>query len=104
MKVNYNQMLKQAQKMQSDMAKAQDDLKNEAVTATAGGGMVTVTANGQGDVLSIDIKPEAVDPDDVEMLQDMILVAVQDVIEQARAKQADLMQAATGGLSLPGLM
>jgi nucleoid-associated protein EbfC len=104
MKVNYNQMLKQAQKMQSDMAKAQDDLKNETVTATAGGGMVAVTANGQGDVLSIEIKPEAVDPDDVEMLQDMILVAVQDAIEQARAKQADLMQAATGGMNIPGLM
>lgn len=104
MKVNYNQMLKQAQKMQADMAKAQDNLKNETVTTTAGGGMITVTANGQGDILAVAIKPEAVDPNDVEMLQDMILVAVQDAVEQARDKQAQIMQTATGGLSLPGMM
>lgn len=104
MKVNYNQMLKQAQKMQADMAKAQDDLKEQTVTATAGGGMVTVTANGQGDILSVEIKPDAVDPNDVEMLQDMVLVAVQDAVEQARAKQAEVMQSAAGGLNIPGLI
>ena len=104
MKVNYNQMLKQAQKMQADMAKAQDNLANETVTAKSGGGMVTVVATGQGDLLSIEINPDAVDPHDVEMLQDMVLVAVNDAIEQARQKQADVMQSATGGMNIPGLM
>jgi DNA-binding YbaB/EbfC family protein len=104
MKVNYNQMMKQAQKMQQDMAKAQENLKNETVEATSGGGMVKVTANGQGDILAIEIKPEAVDPDDIEMLQDMVLVAVNEAAEQARDLQAALMQKMTGGMNIPGLM
>ena len=104
MKVNYNQMLKQAQKMQADMAKAQDDLKNKSVTSSAGGGMVTVTANGQGDILGLDINPDAIDPGDVEMLQDMVLVAINDAISKARDMQAEVMQSATGGMNIPGLM
>lgn len=104
MKVNYNQMMKQAQRIQQDMAKAQDNLKNETVEATSGGGMVKVTANGQGDILAIEIKPEAVDTEDIEMLQDMVLVAVNEAVEQAREMQAALMQKMTGGLNIPGLM
>ncbi len=90
--------------MQSDMAKAQEDLKKETVEASSGGGMVTVSANGQGDILSIEIKPEAVDPDDVEMLQDMVLVAVNEAADKAKERQSQLMEKMTGGLSLPGMM
>lgn len=104
MKVNYNQMMKQAQKMQQDMAKAQDNLKKETFETTSGGGMVKITANGNGDILAIEIKPEAVDPDDIEMLQDMVLVAINEAIDQARETQAMLMQKMTGGLNIPGMM
>ena len=104
MKPNMNQMIKQAQKMQADMVKAQDDLKNEVVEAMAGGGMVKVIATGQGDILSIEINPEIINPDDVEMLQDMVLVAVNDAAEQAKELQASLMSQMTGGLNIPGLM
>lgn len=104
MKPNINQMMKQAQKMQADMAKAQEDLKNEVVEAAAGGGMVKVTANGHGDILSIEINPEIINPDDADMLQDMILVAVNDAAEQAKEMQASLMSQMTGGLNIPGLM
>lgn len=104
MKPNMNQMMKQAQKMQADMLKAQDDLRDLKVEAAAGGGMVKVTANGQGDILSIDINPEIINPDDADMLQDMILVAVNDAAEQAKELQASLMSKMTGGLNIPGLM
>lgn len=104
MKPNMNQMMKQAQKMQADMLKAQDDLKNEVVEAAAGGGMVRVTANGQGDILSIEINPEIIDSGDAEMLQDMVLVAVNDAAEKAKELQSSLMSKMTGGLNIPGLM
>jgi hypothetical protein len=104
MKVNYNQMMKQAQKMQADLAKAQDDLKDEVVEASSGGGMVTVKANGHGEILSIQIKPEIVDPDDIEMLQDVVLAAVREASEKAKDLQAEVMQSMTGGLNIPGLM
>lgn len=104
MKINYNQMMKQAQKMQQDMMKAQEELKNETVEATAGGGMVKVVANGQGDISSIEIKPEVVDPGDTEMLQDLVLVAVNEALEKAKALQEQKLKAATGGMGIPGMM
>ena len=104
MKINYNQMMKQAQKMQADMAKAQENLKNEIIETTSGGGMVKVTANGHAKILSIAINPEVVNPDDTEMLQDLILVAVNEAADQAKELQTELMQKMTGGLNLPGMM
>ncbi len=103
MKINYNQMMKQAQKMQQDMMKAQEELKNETVEATSGGGMVKVVADGQGDIKSIEIKPEVVDPDDTEMLQDLVLVAVNEALEKAKAMQEQKLKAATGGMGIPGM-
>ena len=78
--------------------------QDEEVTATSGGGMVTVVANGQQDILSIVIDPEVVDPEDVEMLQDMILAAVNEALESSRNLVNDRMGALTGGLDIPGLM
>jgi nucleoid-associated protein EbfC len=104
MNPNMNQMMKQAQKMQADMLKAQEDLRDLKVEAAAGGGMVKVTANGQGDILSIEINPEIINPDDADMLQDMVLVAVNDAAEQAKELQSSLMSKMTGGLNIPGLM
>lgn len=103
MKVNYGQMMKQAQKLQADMARAQEDLKNETLEASSGGGMVKVTANGHGDVLSIEIKPEVVDSDDIETLQDLVLVAVNEAAQKAKDLQADVMGQMTGGMNLPGV-
>jgi len=104
MKMNYNQMMKQAQKMQQDMMKAQEELKNETIEATAGGGVVKVIANGHGEISSIEIKPEVVDPDDTEMLQDLVLVAVNEAIEKAKTMQEERLKAATGGMAIPGMM
>jgi DNA-binding YbaB/EbfC family protein len=104
MKINYNQMMKQAQKMQQDMLKAQEELKNETIEATAGGGVVKVIANGHGEINSIEIKPEVVDPDDTEMLQDLVLVAVNEAIEKAKAMQEERLKSATGGMAIPGMM
>ena len=95
---NMNQMMQQVQKMQADMVKAQEDLKNETVEASAGGGMVTVTVSGDLEVRGIKVDPEAVDPDDVEMLQDMITAAVNEAMRSAQELQARKMQEATGGL------
>ena len=97
------QMMKQVKKMQEQMVKAQEELANKTVEATAGGGAVTVVANGQKKVLSITIKPEAVDPDDVEMLQDLVLTAVNDAIAKAEELANQDMGKYTGGLNLPGL-
>ena len=100
---NMNAMLKQVQKMQADMAKAQEELKNEIVEASAGGGMVTVRVNGALQVLEIKIDPDAVDPDDVEMLQDLVLAAVRDALDQAKAVAEAKVGQVTGGLRIPGL-
>lgn len=98
-------MLKQLQQMQARMAKIQEGLGEKTVTATAGGGMVTVVANGHQKVVSIAVKPEVVDPADVEMLQDLVLAAVNDALERARELAAKELGAFTGGLGLPpGLM
>ena len=103
---NMQQLLKQAQKMQQDMLEAQEALKNEVVEASAGGGMVTVKVTGDLNVKSITIDADAVDPDDVEMLQDMVLAAVNEGLrsaqELASAKLGGIA-GGLGGLGLPGL-
>ena len=99
---NMNQMLKQVQKMQADMAKAQAELANEVVEASAGGGMVTVKVSGDLDLKQITIDPEGVDPEDVEMLQDMLQAAVNEGIRSAQELAASKMNAATGGLGGAG--
>jgi DNA-binding YbaB/EbfC family protein len=99
---NMNAMLKQVQKMQADMAKAQEELKNEVVEASAGGGMVTVKVSGDLEVREVRIDPEAVDPDDAELLQDMVLAAVNEALRAAQELAASKLNAATGGLGGPG--
>ena len=98
-------MLKQLQQMQAKMAKIQEDLGNQTVTGTAGGGMVEVVASGHQKVLSVTLKPEVVDPADVEMLQDLVLAAVNDAMDKARELASKEMGAVTAGIGLPpGLM
>jgi nucleoid-associated protein EbfC len=99
---NMNAMLKQVQKMQADMVKAQEELKNEVVEASAGGGMVTVKISGDLEVRELRIDPEAVDPDDAELLQDMVLAAMNEAIRSAQELAANKMNAAAGGLAGPG--
>lgn len=95
---NLNQIAKMAQKMQADMAAAQESLANEEVEASAGGGMVTVKITGDLQIRSITIDPDAVDPEDVELLQDMVLAAVNQALTQAQELAATRMNAVTGGL------
>jgi nucleoid-associated protein EbfC len=99
---NLNQMMKQVQKMQADMAKAQEELKNEVVEASAGGGMVTVKISGELELKELTIDPDAVDPEDVEMLQDMVQAAVNEAIRAAQELATSKMNAAAGGLAGPG--
>jgi nucleoid-associated protein EbfC len=100
---NINKMLKQVQQMQVDMAKAQDQLKNEVVEASAGGGMVTVKVSGDLEVKEIRIDPDAVDPEDVELLQDMVLAATNEAIRSAQDLANRKLGGLTGGLDLGGL-
>ncbi len=100
---NMNQMLKQAQKLQEDMAKAQEELHTKTVDASAGGGAVTVVVNGKMDLLELKIKPEAVDPDDVEMLEDLVKAAVNEGLRKAQEMVSMEMGKLTGGLKIPGL-
>jgi nucleoid-associated protein EbfC len=99
---NMNQMMRQVQQMQADMAKAQEELKSEVVEASAGGGMVTVKISGDLELKELRIDPEAVDPDDVELLQDMVQAAVNEALRSAQELAAKKMGAATGGLAGPG--
>lgn len=98
---NMNKMMKQVQKMQADMAKMQEELANRTVEATAGGEAIKVVANGKQEILSIDIKPEAVDPEDVEMLQDLIVAAVNEALAKSQEMVSQEMGKITGGLNLP---
>lgn len=100
---NMNQMMKQVKKMQAQMKKAQAELEEKEVEATAGGGVVKVRANGKKEILSIEIQPEAVDPDDVEMLQDLVTAAVNEALKQVDELVAQSMGKLTGGLNIPGL-
>jgi len=101
--MDINKLMKQAQQMQEQMAKAQEELANETVEATAGGGLVTVRASGNGDILSISIDAKAVDPDDVELLEDLVLAAVNEAHRSAQSLAQSKLGAMTGGLGLPGL-
>ncbi|WP_186576832.1 YbaB/EbfC family nucleoid-associated protein [Aquibacillus kalidii] len=101
---NMNKMMKQMQKMQKDMMKAQEDLQEMAFEATAGGGMVKITANGKKEITDIQIKEEVVDPDDIEMLQDLILAATNEVLKEVEEKTNETMGQFTKGLNLPGGM
>jgi len=98
------QMMTQAQKMQAKIMKIQEEMAERSVEASAGGGMVTVTANGKQEILSIRIEPEVVDPEDVEMLQDLVAAAVNEALKKAQEMVAEEMAKVTGGMQLPGLM
>ena len=97
-------MMKQAQKLQTKMASLQEEMAEKTVEATAGGGMIKVAANGRQQILSIQIEKEVVDPDDVEMLQDLILAAVNDALAKSNEMVSAEMSKLTGGLKIPGLM
>ena len=101
--MNMQAMMKQAQKMQESMLKAQEEIAQMESTGTAGGGMVTATVYGDLRVKSIEIDPEALDPEDVEMLQDMIVAAVNEGIANAQAMVDERMASVTGGMNIPGL-
>ncbi|MGH2344446.1 MAG: YbaB/EbfC family nucleoid-associated protein [Chloroflexota bacterium] len=94
-------MLKQAQQMQAQMERAQAKLAEEIVVGSSGGGMVSATITGQLDITSITINKDVVDPEDVEMLQDLVLSAVREALEKAKALQQDKLSAVTGGMNLP---
>ncbi|MBQ8588700.1 MAG: YbaB/EbfC family nucleoid-associated protein [Clostridia bacterium] len=100
---NMNNMIKQAQKMQQNMLKMQEEIEKEEFEASAGGGAVTVKMSGKKELLSVSIKPEAADPDDVEMLEDLILTAVNDVLGKVDAANTSKMSSITGGLNIPGM-
>ena len=101
--MNQAAMMKQAQKMQQEMLRMQEEMENKTFSATTGGGMVTATVNGKHEVLDLKINPEAVDPDDVEMLQDMVIAAVNEAMRKAESEAAANMSKLTGGLNLGGL-
>jgi len=101
---NFGNIMKQAKKMQERMAQLQDELTEKRVDATAGGGMVSVTVNGKFEVLSLKIEKEVVNPNDVEMLQDLVVAAVNEGIRKAQEMAAAEMGKITGGLQIPGLM
>ena len=100
-----SELVRQAQKLQSQMAKVQEEMATKTVEGSAGGGMVTVIANGKQEVMSIKIDPEVVDPNDIEMLQDLVVAAANDALKKAQEMVASEMSKLTGGLNLnlPGL-
>lgn len=100
----FGNMMKQAQKLQASMAKLQEELASKTVEATSGGGMIKVLANGKQQIISISIEKEVVDPDDVEMLQDLILAAVNDALSKSQEMVSNEMSKLTGGMNIPGLM
>jgi len=100
---NFNKMMKQVQRMQAEMARLQEELANRRVEGSAGGGAVRVVANGHQELVEVVIDPAAVDPEDVEILQDLVLTAVNDALTQARELAAQEMAKVTGGLKVPGL-
>ncbi|NEY81936.1 YbaB/EbfC family nucleoid-associated protein [Bacillus sp. 3H-10] len=100
---NMQGMMKQMQKMQKKMQKAQEELGEKEIEGTAGGGMVTVVVTGHKQVVDVKINPEAVDPDDVEMLQDLVLAAINDALKKADDLTNDTMGQFTKGMNLPGM-
>ena len=101
--MNQMQMMKQAQKMQQEILRMQEEQETKTYTAKAGGGMVAATVNGKHEVVGLTIDPEAVDPDDVEMLQDMVMAAVNEAMRTADSEAAQNMSRLTGGMNLGGL-
>jgi DNA-binding YbaB/EbfC family protein len=101
--MNLNKLMKQAQQMQAQMAKAQANLAEKTVEVSAGGGKVKVTANGAGDVIAIKIDKDVVDPNDVEFLEEVILSGVQGAIERGKSLAESEMKKITGGLGMPGM-
>ena len=97
-------MMKQAQQLQSKMMKLQEELAEKTIETTSGGGMVKVVANGKQQVVSIQIEKEVVDPDDLEMLQDLILAAINDALIKSQEMVSGEMSKLTGGMNIPGLM
>ena len=100
---NMNNMMKQIQKMQKDMTDAQEQIEQQSFEATAGGGAIKAVVNGKKELVAIELKQEIVDPDDVEMLQDLILVAVNEAMSKAEAETENEMKKVTGGMNMPGL-
>ena len=98
-----NQLMRQAQEMQAQMERAQEELAHETVEASAGGGMVTVKATGAGDLVEIKIDPKAIDPDDPELLQDLVLAAVNEALRSAQALAQSKLGGSLGSLGLPGM-
>jgi nucleoid-associated protein EbfC len=104
--MDVNKMMQQVQQMQAEMQKAQDELANERVEASVGGGMVTVTASGSGEIVAVKISPEAIDPDDPETLEDLVLAGVNEALRNAQELAQSKLGGAVGGLKglgLPGL-
>ncbi len=101
--MNQAAMMKQAQKMQQELLKMQQEQETKTYSASSGGGMVTATVNGKHELVNLEIKPDAVDPDDVEMLQDMVMAAVNEAMRTADSEAANNMSRLTGGLNLGGL-
>ena len=102
--MNFGKMMKQVQQAQAKMAEVQEELKDETVEASAGGGMVKVVMTGDMQVRSVVIDPSAVDPEDVELLNDMVTAAVNEAVRAAQELAANKMAAVTGGMNIPGLM
>ena len=100
----FNQMMKQAQEMQAKVLRVQKEVETQTVEAEAGGGMVKVTANGKQRILEIKIDPEVVNPDDIDMLQDLVTAAVNKALENAQEMITEAMSKVTGSLKIPGLM
>jgi len=100
---NMGNLLKKAQQLQEKMAKLQEELAEKTVETSSGGGMVTVLANGKQEIMSIKIDPEVVDTDDIEMLEDLILAAVNDALYQAKQMVSEEMTKLTGGVKIPGI-
>lgn len=100
---NMNNLLKQAQKMQKQMEDMQKELENKSFEASVGGGAVTAVVNGKNEILDIKIKPEVVDPDDVEMLQDLVLSACNQALKMAQDENSASMKKVTGGMGMPGM-
>ena len=100
---NFANLMKQAQKIQAKMAELQEELSEKTVEATSGGGMVTVVANGKQEILSIKIDPEVVNGDDIEMLEDLVVAAVNEAKKKAEELMKEEMNKVTGGMSIPGL-
>ena len=101
---NMHKLMKQAQQMQSKIVKLQEEMADHQEEATAGGGMVTAVASGRGELVDLEISPEVAKPEEVEMLQDLVLVAVNEAIRKAREAVEEEMKKVTGGMGLPGMM